>query len=124
MSPRRALAGFILFGLALAAGGALAAAKRRAPRPETPAAVTLENKRRIALQSFEIVMAGRASTGAASVAETVVGKLDKPLPAGETVSLPLEKPKGCLFEARWKFEDAEDVGAVDLCNDAHIVLVD
>ena len=53
-----------------------------------------------------------------------MGKLDKPLPAGETVSLPLDKPKGCLFEARWKFEDADDVGAVDLCNDAHIVLVD
>jgi hypothetical protein len=82
--------------------------------------VTLENKRRVALQSFEIVMAGRA----APLAEIIVGRLDKPLPAGESVSLPLDKPKGCLFEARWKFEDADDGGAVDLCNGAHIVLVD
>ncbi len=124
MGPRRALAGFVLFGLALSACGAVAAAKRRAPRAETPTAVTLENKRRVALQSFEIVMSGGTSSGAASLAEIIVGKLDKPLPAGETVSLPLDKPKGCLFEARWKFEDADDVGPVDLCNDAHIVLVD
>lgn len=119
MSPRRALAGFVLFGLAMSACGAVAAPKQRAPRPETPTAVTLENKRRVALQSFEIVMAGKASS-----AEIIVGKLDKPLQAGETVSLPLDKPKGCLFQARWKFEDAADGGAVDLCNDAHIVLVD
>ncbi len=124
MSPRRALAGFVLFGLALPASGADAAPKRRASRPEAPIAVTLENKRRVALQSFEIVMAGKAHSGDASLAEIIVGKLDKPLPGGETVSLPLEKPKGCLFEARWKFEDADDGGAVDLCNDAHIVLVD
>jgi hypothetical protein len=124
MTPRRALAGFVLFGLAVTGCGALAASKRRAPRPETPAAVTLENKRRVALQSFEIVMAGRAPSGAAALAETIVGRLDKPLAGGESVSLPLDKPKGCLFEARWRFEDADDGGAVDLCNDAHIVLVD
>ena len=124
MSPRRALAGFVLFGLALSARGADAAPKRRGPRPETPIAITLENKRRVALQSFEIVMAGKAYSGDASLAEIIVGKLDRPLPGGETVSLPLDKPKGCLFEARWKFEDADDGGAVDLCNEAHIVLVD
>ena len=124
MSPHRALAGFVLFGLALSARGADAAPKRRGPRPETPIAITLENKRRVALQSFEIVMAGKPYSGDASVAEIIVGKLDRPLPGGETVSLPLDKPKGCLFEARWKFEDADDGGAVDLCNDAHIVLVD
>ncbi|HEY8138852.1 MAG TPA: hypothetical protein VIF61_13495 [Methylocystis sp.] len=123
MSPRRALAGFVLFGLALPTCGADAAPKRGAP-PETPTAVTLENKRRVALQSFEIVMAGKAYSGSASLAEIIVGKLERPLPGGETVSLTLDKPKGCLFEARWKFEDADDGGAVDLCNGAHIVLVD
>jgi len=125
MSPRLAPAGFVIFGCALLGFGAAAdAASKR-----SPAAVTLENKRRIALQSFEIVMAGKTLAGAnsarkASAAEIVIGKLDKPLPAGEIVSLPLDKPRGCLFEARWKFEDADDGGAVDLCSDAHIVLVD
>jgi hypothetical protein len=126
MSPRRALAGTVIFGCALSAfgGAAGAALKRRAPPSQAPTAVTVENNRRVALQSFEIVMAGKAYSGKASFAERIVGRLDKPLPGGETVSLPLDKPKGCLFEARWKFEDADDGGAVDLCNDGHIVLVD
>ena len=125
MSPRRALAGVVLFGLVPLAFGANAAApKRRMSRPETPTAITLENKRQLALQRFEIVMAGKASLDKASLGEIIVGKLDKPLPGGETVTLPLDKPKGCLFEARWKFEDADAGGAVDLCNEAHIVLVD
>lgn len=121
MSPRVALAGFVIFGLALPVCAAVASAgpKRRAPAPESPIAVTLENKRRLALQSFEIVMAVKAT-----LAEIIVAKLDKPLQAGETVNLPLDKPRGCLFEARWKFEDADDGGAVDLCAGAHIVLVD
>ena len=97
MSPRRALAGFVLFGLA--------APRRRGPRPKTPTTVTLENKRRVALQSFEIVTAGKAHSGEASLAETIVGELDKPLPGGEIVSLPLDKPKGRLLEARSRFED-------------------
>jgi hypothetical protein len=128
MSPRRASAGFVIFGCALLAFGvAVDAAPKRSP--QAPTAVTLENKRRVALQSFEIVMAGKSLAGADSArmpssAEIIVGKLDKPLLAGESVSLQLDKPKGCLFEARWKFEDADDGGAVDLCGDAHIVLVD
>ena len=63
-------------------------------------------------------------SGPTPATEKIVGKLDKPLPAGDSVSVRLDKPKGCLFEARWKFEDADDAGPVDLCNDAHIVLVD
>lgn len=59
-----------------------------------------------------------------SAAEAVVGRLEKPLGPGESVSLPLTGAKGCSFEARWQFADVADVGSVDLCNDAHIVLVD
>ncbi len=121
MSPRLALASSIALGYAVAALGATtdAAPKREAHQQKPPLSVTLENKRSVALQSFEIIMTGKGlSTG------IVIGKLDKPLLAGESVSMKLEKPKGCLFEARWKFEDADDAGAVDLCSDAHIVLVD
>ncbi len=82
-------------------------------------AVNLENKRLVALKSFEIVMAAKDKT-----TEAIVGKLEKPLPAGASASFPLTGAKGCQFEARWAFEDAKDSGDVDLCNDAHIVLMD
>lgn len=81
--------------------------------------VNLENKRLVALKSFEIVMAAKDKT-----AEAIVGQLEKPLPAGKSASFPLTGAKGCEFEARWAFEDAKDSGGVDLCNDAHIVLMD
>jgi hypothetical protein len=110
----------LLFCAAIALSApAQAAAKGETRRQKPPPAVTLENKRSIALQSFVIVMAG---IGAAP--ETIIGKLDKPLPAGEKADVKLDRPKGCLFEARWTFEDADDAGALDLCNDGHIVLVD
>ncbi len=121
MSSRLALARLAFMACVFLTPGATAnaAAKHDARRKSPPAMVTLENKRAVALQSFLIVMAGAGRSP-----EIIVGKLEKPLPAGEKIDMKLEKPKGCVFEARWKFEDADDVGAVDLCNDAHIVLVD
>ena len=92
---------------------------KRNATPRAPPSVTLENKRHVPLQSFEIVQVGSLTNK-----ETSVGRLEKPLAAGETIDLELVKPKGCQFEARWKFEDAEDSGVLDLCNDPHIVLVD
>ncbi|MBI3275345.1 MAG: hypothetical protein HYZ60_05270, partial [Methylocystis sp.] len=56
--------------------------------------------------------------------EKIVAKLKKPLASGKSVKLPLNGAKGCMFEARWKFDDVGDAGSVDLCSDAHIVLVD
>jgi len=132
MSPRLAVAGLVALGLATPA---LGAAKTRAtPRPRLAKAVNLENKRNISLLSFEVVMPGedmpgqdlssKDSPSKDKTPETIVGKLEKPLGAGESASLPLTGAKGCVFEARWKFADIGDSGAVDLCNDARIVLVD
>jgi hypothetical protein len=86
---------------------------------KTVSIVNLENKRQVSLVSFEIVAPAKDATP-----EAVIGKLEKALSAGESVDVPLLNPKGCIFEARWKFEDANDAAPVDLCSEAHIVLVD
>jgi len=106
----------------MAIGPALGRPKARPPRPAAPklaAAVNIENKRPVPLLSFEIVMAGKDKAQ-----EVIVGKLEKPLPPGGAASFPLDGAQGCAFLARWSFEDIKDSGDVDLCNDAHIVLVD
>lgn len=81
--------------------------------------VNLENKRGVPLLHFEIVAPGKDKAP-----ETVVARLEKPLAAGQAASFPLTGGKGCVFEARWAFEDFRAAGDVDLCNQAHIVLVD
>jgi len=96
--------------------------KAAAPKPperKLAATLSLDNKRPIALLQFEIVTPAVDKTP-----EAVIVRLDKPLAGGTSVDLPLTGARGCMFEARWKFEDADDSGPVDLCNDAHIVLVD
>ncbi len=122
MSPRLAVAGLVALGCATPALGA--AKPRATPRPKLATAVNLENKRNISLLSFEVVMPGKDLPSKDKTPETIVGKLEKPLGAGESASLPLTGAKGCLFEARWKFADVGDSGSVDLCGDARIVLVD
>lgn len=87
--------------------------------PKPASAVNIDNKRPVALLSFEIVMAGKDTQP-----EVIVGKLEKPLPPGGATSFPLVGAQGCAFLARWSFEDIKDSGDIDLCNDAHIVLVD
>lgn len=118
MDLRAAILGFAVLG---GVSPALGAAKARfaPPPPKLATAVNLENKRPLSLLKFEIVMPARDKAP-----EVIVVKLEKPLQTGESASLPLTGATGCMFEARWKFEDADDSGAVDLCNDAHIVLVD
>lgn len=116
---RLAIAGLIAIGCATAS---VAVAKSKtAPKSKLAAVVDLENKRPASLMSFEIVMP--ADTDGKG-AEKVVAKLAKPLASGKRMKLRLEGAKGCVFEARWKFEDTSDAGFVDLCHDAHIVLVD
>lgn len=97
------------------AGGQMAQPKAL----ELAAAVNLVNKRPVALLAFEIVMP--AKDGAP---ERIIGKLGAPLAAGGAARLPLSGGAGCEFEARWAFEDFKDAGAVDLCNDGRIILVD
>ena len=106
----------------IAAVGVVQADGAMKPRPapsKLALAVNLENHRLVPLKSFEIVMTARNKTS-----ETIVGKIDKPLAAGGHAQFPIAGAKGCLFEARWAFDDAKDSGDVDLCNDAHIVFAD
>jgi len=105
--------------LLLMAGAAIARPGSKPSAPKLATAVNIENKRPAALQSFEIVMPGKDKQP-----EVIVGKLDKPLPPGGAASFPLVGAKGCTFLARWAFDDIKDAGDVNLCNDAHIVLVD
>ncbi len=94
--------------------------QRAIPPPVLASEVSLENRRKTPLVNFEIVMPGRNKTP-----EVVVGKIDKPLASGAATKFPLQGASGCAFEARWAFEDKiQDAGDIDLCNDAHIVLVD
>ncbi len=94
-------------------------AASRSTAPRTAASVNIDNRRPVPLLSFEIVMAGKDTQP-----EVIVGKLEKPLPPGGATNFPLVGARGCAFLARWSFEDIKDSGDVDLCADAHIVLVD
>jgi hypothetical protein len=98
---------------------AVGAPKPRPAPAKLAQAVNLENQRLIPLKSFEIVMTAKDKPE-----EIVVGKIDKPLAAGDRAQFPITGAKGCLFQARWAFDDAKDSGDVDLCNDAHIVFAD
>jgi hypothetical protein len=98
---------------------AVGATKPRSAPAKLAQTVNLENQRLVSLKSFEIVMTAKDKT-----AETIVGKIDRPLAAGGRARFPITGAKGCLFEARWTFDDAKDSGDVDLCNDAHIVFAD
>jgi hypothetical protein len=119
---RMAFAALMAIGCA---AGAIASPKTKGSttKPNVASAVNVENKRPKPLLTFEIVMSVKDSKSD-SKSDTIVGKLEKPLAAGESVSVPLTGAKGCVFKARWKFEDVDDVGTVDLCSDAHIVLID
>lgn len=117
MRSRLAMVGLIALGCATPALGAHKKRPPPAPRPAT--ALNLENKRNIALLSFEILSPGKEKSDG-----LLVIRLEKPLQAGKSTSLSLNGAQGCVFEARWKFDDVDDSGSVDLCADAHIVLVD
>jgi|APFre7841882630_1041343.scaffolds.fasta_scaffold123947_1 hypothetical protein len=116
MALRAAIAAFV--AICFAASSATSKTNKP-PNKKTASIVKLENKRHVSLVAFEIVIPAKGKTP-----ETVIGKLERVLSAGESVSFPLLNPKGCVFEARWKFEDANDAAPVDLCSDAHIILVD
>lgn len=87
--------------------------------PARAAAVNLENKRRVPLLDFRIILPGGDRTP-----EIVVAKLDRPLDPGATASLPVSGVEGCRFQARWTFADFADAGDVDLCGGGRIILVD
>lgn len=100
--------------LALAAPGAVAAPKAKKPRP--PAAIEIQNERKVKLESFTLAATDKP--------EKIVAKLAKPLDGGAKTKLKIARAKGCAFVATWKFEDAGDQAEVDLCNDPKVVLTD
>lgn len=116
MKLRLAVVGVIA---AVGVAQAVGATKARPTPSKLALAVNLENHRLVPLKSFEIVM-----TAKDRAFETVVGRIDKPVGAGGHAQFPINGAKGCLFQARWAFDDAKDSGDVDLCNDAHIVFAD
>jgi hypothetical protein len=119
MALRLVVAGFLAVGCAV---GAVASPKTKRTawaKPKIATAVNVENKRLKSLLTFELIAQGKDKKS-----DTIVGRLEKPLAGGASVSVLLTGAKGCVFEARWKFEDVDDSGTVDLCKDAHIVLID
>jgi hypothetical protein len=94
-----------------------AAAKAKATgAKKVPSAITVENKRTVALKSLQISLAGGAGK--------VVGKLAKEIPGGKSGRVALKGAKGCEYDVKWEFEDASDESTADLCNDPRVVLTD
>lgn len=101
--------------LALVAAGAADAAPR-AKKPRAPSSIELINQRALPLETFALATM--------EAPDKPLAKISKPLAPGAKIRLRVVRAKGCLFVARWKFEDAGDEAEVDLCNDPKIVLTD
>ena len=95
-------------------------------KPKPPKEIVIENARKVALLSFEIVHVPvvSAKPGKPEKPRPPVLMLEKPLAAGEAATVKLIGAKGCDYLARWAFEDAGDEGPLDLCHDPKIVLTD
>lgn len=100
--------------LASAAGPAFA--QSRATRP--PAEITVINARSVAVTTFEIATSGDNPR--------LVGKLARPLAAGQSAKLRLNRPTGCSFFVLARFEDdsENDSDGFNLCGETQIRLVD
>jgi hypothetical protein len=83
---------------------------------KAPSAITVENKRTVALKTLQISLAGGGGK--------VVGKLAKEIPGGKSGRVALKGAKGCEYDVKWEFEDASDESTADLCNDPRVVLTD
>lgn len=108
----------LAFGLTTMAASAPAlaqAAKPKATKP--PASVTLTNARGVSLTMAEITLADGSH---------VVARITRPLEPGKSVTLKLNRPKGCSYIVNGGFEDESEVetGTIDLCKDAKIRLVE
>lgn len=105
----------VLAGLAiLTAGPALA--QQRAQKP--PAEIMLINGRTVAMTAFEIATSGDNPR--------LVAKLAKPLAAGKSIKIKLNKPTGCAFFVLARFEDdsENDSDGLNLCGEKQIRLTD
>ncbi len=117
----RPLLGLLALSLSLAAFDARAKDSLKPPKE-----IVIENARKVALLSFEIVHVPvvSAKPGKPEKPKPPVLKLEKPLAAGEATTVKLIGAKGCDYLARWAFEDADDQSPLDLCHDPKIVLTD
>lgn len=122
MIARLAAAALMTFGCATDASAAPRRRDAQAARAgaASGSSLKLENKRRVSLLDFEVILPGASTPQAAKI----VARLTEPLAAGGSIDLPLGDMGGCLFDVRWRYEDLGDAGSVDLCEDAHIVLTD
>lgn len=100
--------------------------KAKATAKKPPSEISIENGRKVALNSFEIVFIEPEPRPGAKPKppHKPVLKLEEPLGPGETKTLKLTGAKGCAYVARWAFADAGDEGQIDLCGDPKIVLTD
>ncbi len=98
------------------AAGEAQAQAQRAARP--PAEITVINNRTVALTAFEIATSGESPR--------LVGKLARPLAAGQSVKLKLTRPAGCSYFVLARFEDEteNDSDGVNLCGERQIRLTD
>lgn len=116
-----------LVGLAGAITLLLCVDARAAPKAgQPPAEISIENGRKVALNSFEIAFIEPAPKPGAKPKppRRPVLKLEQPIAPGEKKTLKLTGAKGCSYVARWTFADASDEGQIDLCGDPKIVLTD
>lgn len=120
MILRLAVAGLLMIGCATTAVAEQKPKEAPSSNSKSVSLLDLENKRPVSLLAFEVILPDAEKPEQ----EKIVAKLDKPLAAGRSVKLRLAAKSGCVFDIRWKFEDAGDAGSVDLCKDAHIVLTD
>jgi 3-oxoacyl-ACP reductase-like protein len=81
-----------------------------------PTIIKVENKRTVTLKSLQISLSGGQGK--------MVGKLAKEIPGGKSGSVALKGAKGCEYDVKWEFEDANDESTADLCNDPRVVLTD
>lgn len=121
MILRLAVAGLTVIGCATGAGAEQGSKETLSSKHKSVSLLDLENKRPVSLLVFEVTLPPGAEK---PDQHKVVAKLDRPLAPGRSVKLRLAKQGVCVFDIKWKFEDAGDVGSVDLCRDAHIVLTD
>jgi hypothetical protein len=108
----------LALGLTTMAASAPALAQSAKPKAtKPPASVTLTNARAVSLTMAEIVLADGSH---------VVARITKALEPGKSVTLKLNKPKGCSYMVNGGFEDESEVdtGVIDLCKDAKIRLVE
>jgi hypothetical protein len=113
-----ALLGAPILALALTAAHAPALAQGAKPKAaKAPTSVTLTNARAVSLTMAEIVL---------SDGSHVVARITKPLEPGKSVTLKLNKPKGCAYVVNGGFEDESEVdtGVIDLCKESKIRLVE